>query len=58
MKNKIKSILIVIAAILSGIVCSITIVKYSYYVALGSIAIIVAVASHIMISNLIDKKSE
>jgi hypothetical protein len=58
MRNKINQLLSIIAALILGIAAAIIVTKYSIYVAFISIAIIVAVASHVIISNVINKKEE
>ena len=48
----------VLTAIAIGIAAALLITRYSTYVTFISIALIVAVASHIVIDNLIRKKNE
>lgn len=54
----INQILSILTAIIVGIGAAIIITKYATYVAFISIALIVAVASHIVIDNILHRKNE
>jgi hypothetical protein len=58
MKNKLTAILSILSSLIAGIGIAIIITKYSYYIAFISIALIVAVACHIVLSKLIHKEDE
>lgn len=58
MKNKINQLLSIIAALTIGVAAAIIVTKYATYVAFISITIIVAVACHVILSNVMSKKDE